>query len=194
MIKKNIITIVTGTIALFIWNATSWMGLPFHTNTLKNIPEKVMQTNVLKKEMPQSGVYHYPGLPANNSATAMKAIEQKLAQGPRITLMVYKNSPTKLFDPTIFIKSLLINLLTVVLALLVISTLAIKLPKMIFLATLGLGVIAALVGDLSQMNWYLMPIDYTLVNAMDKLVAFGILGALFSVYTFKEVHKNPSYA
>ncbi|GEM_PF-4753532 len=40
--KKKITTLTIGTLILFVWNAVSWMVLPFHSNSLKNIPESVV--------------------------------------------------------------------------------------------------------------------------------------------------------
>ena len=182
---RTLISIVLGTIILFVWNAVSWMGLPFHTNTLKNIPEEVVQPTVMKEAMPKSGVYHFPGLPANNSAEALKAVEDKLAEGPRITLMVYKNRPTKLFDPSTYLGSLFINFLSTIFAFLLLSRISTKNFSSIFSTAILLGVVTALVSDISQMNWFLFPLDYTIVNAMDKIISFALLGVLFGLYTFR---------
>ncbi len=186
MNKRALLSIIIGTIILFLWNAVSWMALPFHANTLKNIPDTVMQPSIMKKEMPESGVYHFPGMPTDQTPAAMSEIEQKLQEGPRITLMVYKNSPTQLFDPKTFLFSLLVNFLTVIFTYLIIAQIGIQGNGKIFLSALMIGVIAALVSDISQMVWYMFPVDYTLVNALDKIIAFGLLGLLFGLYTFKK--------
>jgi len=185
MNKRILISLIAGTIILFLWNAASWMVFPFHSNTLKNIPDNAIQTELLRKEMPESGVYHYPGLPTNNSTNQMNKIEAKLKEGPRITMMVYKNEPTELFEPKTFLFSLLINLLTVIGVFFLISKIGISNPKTIFISTLMIGIVAAIVSDISLMNWYMLPIEYTLVNTFDKIISFGLLGVLFSFYTFK---------
>ncbi|MCR9251193.1 MAG: hypothetical protein NXI20_12260 [bacterium] len=180
MKKRTIISIVIGTVILFVWNAVSWMGLPFHSNTLNTLPESAINKSDMKQSMPESGVYHYPGLPdANNS---ISDIEKKLAEGPRITLMVYKNSPTKLADPVSFLGSLIINLITVIFTFLVVSRFT---PGNVLIGTVMVGVVTILVSDFSQMNWFMFPLDYTIINAIDKLVAFVLLGVLFAKYTFK---------
>ncbi len=184
--KKKIITIVLGTVILFVWNAISWMALPFHSNTLTNIPEAAIETGTMRELMPSDGVYHYPGLPENDSDQSIKSVEEKLADGPRITLMVYKSGPTAFFDPMQFMGSLLINLITVVLALYVISQMNTANLNSIVLTSIGIGLISAVISDFSLMNWYMFPLDYTLVNVFDKVIAFGLLGLLFRYYTLKQ--------
>ncbi|MEM6725756.1 MAG: hypothetical protein AAF598_17075, partial [Bacteroidota bacterium] len=82
MTTRHLISIVLGTIVLFVWNAISWMALPFHNKALTNIPETALQLETMKTQMPESGVYHYPGVPANFSEEAMAEVEQQLANGP----------------------------------------------------------------------------------------------------------------
>ena len=90
MNKKAIISIVIGTILLYVWGALSWMVLPFHGDSLHQIPEEAIEVDKLRTLMPESGVYHLPGMPEDNSAESMKKVEDQLAKGPRITMMVYK--------------------------------------------------------------------------------------------------------
>ncbi|WP_347924322.1 hypothetical protein [Pontimicrobium sp. SW4] len=42
MDKKVLVSVILGTLLLFLWNVISWMALPFHTKTLKTIPESVI--------------------------------------------------------------------------------------------------------------------------------------------------------
>ena len=183
MKKRTVVSIILGTVLLFLWNVISWMVLPFHSNTLNNIPETAIETEVLKAKMPKSGVYHYPGLPTDNSKEALSKVKSKLNSGPRITMMVYKNGPTKLFESKTFLFSLLTNFLTVAFVFFVISKL--KEPKDILITTVGIGLIASLISDIGLWNWFMFPLDYTIVNVLDKLISFALLGLLFSRYTFK---------
>jgi len=182
---RTIVTIIIGTLLLFIWNAISWMALPFHSQSLNTIPDGALQNETLQQSMPESGVYHYPGLPEDNSPETIAKIENQLSKGPRITLMVYKNEPTKLFDPSTFVYSLFINLLTTVIAFLLVSRIQTKSFMSILGASILIGLVSVLVSDVAQMNWFMFTLDYTIANAIDKLVAFALLGLLFGMYTFK---------
>ena len=112
--KKHILAVLLGTVVLIIWSAISWMGLPFHTQQLNTLPESA--ATALKQEATsmESNIYHYPGLEDPDLA-------QKVAEGPRIPLMVYVAEGTSLFDPMDFLKRLFFNLVTALLIFLVLQ-------------------------------------------------------------------------
>jgi len=87
--KRKFIAILVGTLVLFIWNAISWMILPFHSSLLKNIPENAIIIENIRKNMPEPGVYHYPGLPENDTKQEWQKVIEKSKKGPVISLLVY---------------------------------------------------------------------------------------------------------
>jgi hypothetical protein len=186
MNKRIIISIVIGTFILFAWNAFSWMVLPFHSNTLNNIPENSIDSELLQKTLTEDGVYHFPGLPTNNSENSIKEVERKLSVGPRITLMVYKNGSTKLFNPNQFFGSLILNLLTVLLTFYLLTKLKLKTLKPILLTCITIGLLIGIVSDFGQMNWFMFPLEYTIINLFDRLISFSFLGLLFGLFAFKK--------
>ena len=161
------------------------MVIPLHSNTLHSIPEGIIQPEEMKREMPESGVYHYPGMPESNDPALIEEVEHKLQAGPRITLLVYKNSPTTLFNGIDFAWGLVINLLTTILAFVIVSRLNAKSFRSVMLVSLSIGLVTALLSDISMMNWFMFPVDYTFASALDKIVSFALLGLLFSGYSFK---------
>ena len=183
MNKKIILTIVLGTLALFIWNAISWMALPFHTNTLNEMPVEAMDLEVLKNGLPKDGIYHYPGPPETGTAEEMAEIESKLEAGPRITFMMVKRGPTVFFDPASFIKSLLINLLTCMAFIYVLRKIGIKSISQVLTVSVVVALIVSLASDIQLMNWYLFPTDYTMANVVDHVVAFTLMGLI--AYAFR---------
>ena len=54
--KKLILAIALGTLALFVWNALSWMVFKLHDSTYRNIPDSVIESSDLKAALPQRGV------------------------------------------------------------------------------------------------------------------------------------------
>ena len=93
--KRKIVSLIAGTLILFVWSALSWMVLPFHSNTLNSIPDNAINAELLKEHLTKDGVYHYPGFPEEKTPQALKEMEKRIETGPRITLMVYwcgKNS------------------------------------------------------------------------------------------------------
>lgn len=183
--KKKIITLILGTLILFMWNAISWMALPFHSSSLKNIPESTFESQNLKNKLQEDGIYHYPGLPESNSSEDIKKIKSKLKKGSRITFMAYKTGSTELFEIKTFVINLIFNFLTVCLILFVMQNQRNKSLKKIVLTTLSIGLIIGFASDFPQMNWFMFPLDYTLPNVFDHLISFGLLGLLLGMYTFK---------
>ena len=183
--KRTVITVILGTLILFIWNAVSWMALPFHAQSMQNIPESAINTNVLKESMPEDGVYHYPGLPENESEAAHKAVEEKLTAGPRITMMVYKSGSTSFFDPMNFIWNFIFNLITVILLMGIVKRLGNHSTRNILWTTIATGLVISFMSDLPTMNWFMFPLDYTLANILDYMVMMTLLGLLFANYTYK---------
>jgi len=184
--KRKILTIILGTLIIFIWNAISWTLLPFHSDSLKNIPNSAFSAINFQENLPADGVYHYPGLPDGKEIKDFEEIENRLKKGPRITLMVVKKGATELIDPKTFGLNLIFNILAVLATYLIVSLIGNKNFKRVFLATVLVGITVALVSDLPQMNWYMFPLDYTLINVFDHIVAFSLLGLLFARYTFYE--------
>jgi len=183
--KKKITTLIIGTLILFVWNAVSWMVLPFHSNSLKNIPESAFDNKTLKEKLPEDGIYHYPGLPENNSSESINQIQEKLNEGPRITFMAYKNGSTELFEIKTFGLNLIFNFLTVWLLFFIVNNQRDKSLSKILLITLSIGLIIGFASDFPQMNWFMFPLNYTLPNVFDHLIAFSLLGLFLGIYTFK---------
>ena len=183
--KRKLISVILGGLILFIWNAVSWMVFPFHGNSLKNIPENALNMQALQANMPTDGVYHYPGLAGEGSNKSLAEIETQLAEGPRISLMVYKAGASELFELHTFLLNLICNLLSVAILLLLIDRLAEKSFIKIFTSLLLIGLLIGLMSDFPQMNWYKFPLSYTLIQVFDHIIGLGLLAFLFTLYSFK---------
>ena len=183
--KRFIVAVIIGTLILFVWNALSWMVLPFHANALKTIPEEAMNPEILKQNLKEDGVYHYPGLPENNTPEEWIPIQEKLKTGPRITLMVYKSGETSVFSPSSFLRGLLFNLLTVLLLLFIITKIENKSVRNIIMLSVTFGLLISFARDFPQMVWYLYPLHFTLTEVFDTLVSFLLLGLFMALYAFK---------
>lgn len=183
--KRKIVSLIVGTLILFIWNALSWMVLPFHSNSLNSIPDNAINTELLKEHLTKDGVYHYPGFPKKDTPQALSEMEKRIETGPRITLMVFKRGRTELFSMLSFLGSIAINFVTVLLLYFLIQLSRVQTSKSILLMTLFVALIIGFASVLAQMNWYLFPLDYTLLNVLDHLIPFLLVGLLFSKYSFK---------
>jgi len=179
-------SVLIGTILLFVWNAISWTALPFHTGSVNNLPAAALDTANIQQIVPYDGVYEYPGRPEENTLENWAQLEEQVARGPRITLMVYKAGSSKLFDPKTLITDAIIDFLTVVLLLIILANLQDKSTASIWSTCVLIGAIIGLISDFAQMNWYLFPLDYTIAKVFDHLIAFTLLGLFFGSFTFKK--------
>jgi hypothetical protein len=181
--KRKTIAIVLATLALFAWNAISWMGLPFHGQSLQPLPDAVVEFTKLSSVRLEDGVYHYPGFPEDNSPESLQKLEQKLATGPRIPLMVYKSGPSQLFNPTDFLQSLLINLFTVGALYLLLAQVKPQDLRATLLACLLAAMLTGFASDLALMNWYKLSLEFVIPNMADHIIGFCLAGIiLFSVF------------
>jgi len=185
--KKVIIATIVGALILFVWNAVSWMVLPFHGNALMTVPEQALVPGTLQQNMPEDGVYHYPGLPETNTPEVRNAIQEKLKTGPRITLMVYKHGGTSIFSPGAFLTSLLFNLVTVLLLLLIITRIQNRDAKNIIFMTVTIGILISFARDFPQMVWYLFPLRFTIIEVFDTIFSFFLLGLFLGYYLLKQI-------
>jgi hypothetical protein len=112
-------------------------------------------------------------------------MEKGIETGPRITLMVFKRGKTELFSMLSFLGSVAFNFVTVLLLYFLIQISRVQTTKSILLMTLFVALIISFASDLAQMNWYLFPLDYTILNILDHLIPFLLIGLLFCKYSFK---------
>ena len=183
--KKTLITLIIGTLLLFIWNVISWMALPFHSKSLITLPDAAFKTQQLQDLLLEDGIYHYPGLPESNTPEGLRVIEEKLKKGPRISFMSYKKGSTKFFEPSTYLKNIFLNFMTMLLVWYMVRKQANHRLSSIITTTLCMGLLIGFASDFPQMNWFKFPWNYTLPNILDHLVGFSLLGLLLSLYTFK---------
>jgi len=183
--RRKIITILAGTLILFLWNAVSWLVLPFHGDSFKSLPAESVDLEAFQREVTEDGVYHFPGFPTDGDPDKLQAIKDQLAKGPRITLMVYRQGPAKLFDPSLFLTNLLLNFLAVIVLYAIASQVAKKTFKRIATTLLLVALVIGLMSDFPQMNWHRFPAGYTFVNVFDHLISIGLLSVLFAKYSLR---------
>ncbi|WP_370088628.1 hypothetical protein [Ekhidna sp.] len=188
--RQKILAVLAATILLFIWNAVSWMALPFHSQSLNTLPDQVVKFTELSSIQLEEGVYHYPGLPENSSPEAIKSLQQKLKDGPRVPLMVFKPGPSELFNPNDFLVSLLLNLSTVsVVLIILISTKSSGLKQTLANSAL-LGVLITVMSDLALMNWYQLPWSFVWPAIADHVVGLVLAGWILHIICLKKNYEK----
>ena len=172
--KKVVISIVCGAVILFVWNAISWMVIPLHSNSLQNLPQGAIDTNILQN-IPHPGVFHSPGLPEQDTPEAWQQLIEKSQRGPVVSLMVVLPKGVDPLSPQKFLSSLLLNIFMVVIAIALIKLAGIESYKKRLAFFIMLSLLIATV-HLSQMIWFGFPLYYTFANIIDPVVSWTLVG------------------
>src|ERR1044071_3358555 len=136
-----------GGVTSFVWNAISWMALPWHHATYKPFADEDAVTRALLQHAPTDGVYGLPapprtvrGAPKETNAAAEKAVEDKLRRGPLATVVFQRDGYGSLKP------KLAVALLTGVIASLLFTTLLVLAPSLSYSARVETVALAAFAG------------------------------------------------
>lgn len=178
--RRILIAGILGGIVLFVWNSVSWMALPWHAIDMHNVPDAVVPAGAPFSEMREAGVYHFPGLPPSKEMS--EEWMNKARTGPAIPFMIYRPDGYDPMAPATFIRSIVFNIFSAMI-LAYLMTLALpNLPGAGAKIRFGLlvGVFIALAVDFMNWNWWFHPTGFTLVNAADHVISFGLVGAVMA--------------
>lgn len=185
MNKQQIIAAAAGAVVLFIWSLLSWMVLPFHSQTLNPVPETAIEVQTMKDQMPDAGVYHYPGLPGGTAANSWENLSRRMREEPVITLMVFLPDGTDLLPVENFIFGLILNLAAAGLAVFLLGLTPIRnyWNKVVFVGLLG--TFAVLSASLPEYLWFGYPADFVVAAVFDVIVGWSLAGAAIAWITRK---------
>lgn len=180
--KKLLVPSLLAAIAVFIWMFISWAVLPWHSTAMNNIPDDPAFIEQLEKTLTEPGLYHYPGMPKEDSDSAMEQWIEKYKRGPVVHMMIYNPSGINPWDPNQFIFSFIINFATAFFAAFLLAK-AVNSTKgffdrVIFVTMIGL--FAAFAGPIMDMNWWKFPSAYTSVLAIDMIITWFIAGLVLA--------------
>ncbi len=183
--KRVLLAALLGGLVHFVWGAFSWMVLPWHDSTLKDLPGESTILPVLRQNVGESGIYWFPGMQdAKLNEASAAAFEKKYNEGP-IGWLVYHPQGRPSMPKSTFAKGFLIDVLS---ALLAASVLAAASPRgyigRVFIVV-GLGIFAALVSHAMQWTWMLMPAGYTVVMMADLVLGWSIAGLVMAALVRK---------
>ncbi|NRB53692.1 MAG: hypothetical protein HRU41_38930 [Saprospiraceae bacterium] len=172
--KNVLLTILMGAVALFLWNAISWMGLQLHNQAFQNLPDTSPTADFIQ-QLPGAGVYHFPGIPEDGD---LSKVAEKAANGPVVSLMIAHPSGRVAFSGGRFFLSFIYNLLSVAIVVFLLSQTAKDQfwSKWSFVAIFG--AFAAICVELPIANWYGIPAAYFLPNLADHLIGWSLVGLI----------------
>ena len=154
-------------IVLFVWGAISWMVLPWHTQTLNDLPDAQA---ILAKATQPTGIYIYP--------SAKQFLEQSNTVQTLVFASVQRDRPTSMVLP------LLISLATQIIAaifvfwMLSMTTGLSYVGRLFFVVMFGLA--AGLVTHVPYWNWFGFDTYYTLVEMADLVIGWFLAGLIMA--------------
>jgi hypothetical protein len=158
--RRLILAAIAGGIILFVWGAVAWMVLPMD-RLIRKLPDEKSVVASMQTARAERGVYFVGGNPA--------------APGPQM-LMVYTPF-AKALSPGQLGREFLTDLIAAfVMAWLLSRVVAKTFPaRLVFVIVAG-AVLAAIVDDLANWNWFAYPVNYTLAHVGDRLIGWALAG------------------
>ena len=179
--SRVLIGALVGGIALFAWSYAAWMFLDIHRldrDPLLSNEDAVIQA--LAGE--ERGVYWIPGAKADHDMDSPehKEWEEKYKRGPRGFLVFDPEGGEPMSAKTMAIGGG-INILVALVIALILKGSGVRSFFGRFFMVVGIGIVVALVMDVSNWNWMNYPLDWTRGFVIDHVAGMAIVGFLLAM-------------
>jgi hypothetical protein len=182
------IATIGAAVILFVWGALSWMVLPWHEATLKDLPNEPAIVGAMTENITEPGVYYFPAMPDKRALASMTKEQSEAAMaewnrrheaGP-IGRISWHGSGEVAMSPMVFAKGFGLNLLT---ALCITAIVAVAAGRGAGFAgrlaiVLLAGVGAAISSYGSEWNYLYVPGDYALSMGVDIVAGWFLAGII----------------
>lgn len=183
MQKKLILSAVLGGVLLFLWGWISHAALGWYESQMRTFTNQEQVQEAIVAGVSGSGLYYLPNLrPEEKSlageerAAAEAALMDRWQRGP-VAVTFVRIGPGASYTTRLVIQFLIGALASLVAAWLLLQAgIAAYGQRVLFV--IGLALVAVIWAKLPGWNWYEVPLAWTLVEAVDSIIAFGLLGAL----------------
>lgn len=175
-------------VAVFAWEALSWMVLGWHENGYRSFRNEDAVAEVIKANVTSGhGIYKLPGMdkpPAvateEEKKAFMKHQQEAMETGPYLYAII-RPGRTEISMGTNMVLSFVRNFVCALLVAALLSQIALFYPARIaFVAAIGL--FAGLTADLPMWIWFENPGRDTMVNIADHLIAWIIGGSVLGLF------------
>lgn len=175
---RILLAAVLGGIVLYGWGMVSWMVLPFHGEAIDSLSNESATMAWLGEQVPGSGLYMFPAMPATMSGEPWQTYKQRHEAGPVGMLILTKGGPV--MPPAVMATGFGINCLTALLAACLLAAAGLKhyVSRLIFMVALGL--LIGVTADGLYWNWMLMPMDHTLAMGADRVIGLALAGLVLA--------------
>ncbi|MBN1897711.1 MAG: hypothetical protein JW827_02955 [Spirochaetes bacterium] len=178
--KKIILAAILGGLIVLIWGSATWMALDVYVPHIKTLPNANAVLGLLSKQKMEHAVYHFPGYFTGKTDKQLKVHEKRMLKGPNINFMVYSPKGYPPFSPKQFIIGLLNSIVACFIVALILSKTKSRFYiSRVFLVTL-FGVFAACLGPVANWNWWLFPMGFTVISALDLIFTWFLAGLIIA--------------
>lgn len=181
--KKTLLGVFVGALVYFVWGMVSWMVLPWHSHTMKDLPEEQLISDTLKTVVSEPGYYAFPSDKNPDGKKDMALWSEKYRKGP-VGAIVFSPAGKEPMGAVNFIVGIvgdfIIAIVGMMLLLLTRDRVTSVFPRALLVMSVGLVVAVAV--HLPYWNWMNFPLDFTLVSMADSLVSFLLMGFAQSAF------------
>ena len=178
--KRLLLGTFFGALAVFLWNAFSWMVLPWHTLSLKSFTNETAVGEVLQANAPAAGLYLLPN--PHGSAKEDRNYEAGVARmraGPFL-FGVVRPGTNNWSMPVLLIGSFVTQAAAafIITALLLTTRLPTYWGRVLFVVMVA--AVAGVLGHLPYYNWWEFPAGWTVSHIADLLVGWFLGGLVLA--------------
>ncbi len=180
--NKTLIGGIVGGLVVFIWGAISHMVLPIGTAGIQSLPNEDAVIGAMRSSIAQPGMYMFPWLDMKGhpSEADQKAWEERLRTGPT-GILVYDADGSEPLSARQLVTELVSNILGALVAGCFLSKIGGAYWRRVgTVATLGLFAWISI--EISYWNWYGFPAAYTMAQAVDQVVGWGLAGLVIAKF------------
>ncbi|MFN6963555.1 MAG: hypothetical protein ACK4S4_07295 [Pyrinomonadaceae bacterium] len=177
--------VIAGVVAgllMFVWSFISHTVLPLGETGVRMLPAEPAIVGTLKQNVPESGLYFYPGLDMAHgdvSPEEQAAWAERYKAGPR-GILVYRTDGDEPMGAKMLLTELASNILACIVAAWVIASIGGSFVTRAIAAGM-FGVIGWLSIDVSYWNWYGFPTSYAIAQGIDQFVGWLVSGAAIAL-------------
>ncbi len=175
--KKMIFGVFAGAGVFFLWMCLSWMLFPWREHKIKVLPEEQLIMDTLRVVVKEPGLYSFPFYKTVDGQMDEKGWMERHSKGPIGYMAYFPGGKAPLSAGQVvaaFLTSLGAAFIAMLLLMLSRDRVQAFIPR-VGLVTL-LGLLVWVVADVSLWNWFLFPMNVTLLSLFDDVMAFGLMG------------------
>ncbi len=178
MSGKTLLAVLVGAILMYVWSSACHMS-PLAMVGIKQMQGDGALTALQQATGDKAGLYHFPAVDMK-SPTFMKDMETSLKTKPS-GILIYHPAGAAMMTPTQLIGEFVLELFETLLAVWLLTRTSASSFGGRVAVMAGIGVLAAVVTNMSYWIWYAYPLDYTLANMLIEFGKFVVagLGAAF---------------